>query len=351
MAKTSSADGRRRRITREDVAQLAGVSKTTVSFVLNETTGQTISAETRQRVLDAVAKLDYRPNRAAQGLRTGRTATIGFLTQDIDFGAFGAATLVGAQQAADGHHYHLLVMNAPGEPLRVEAAINDLIDHPIDALVVAVAGTRRVRLPAVVTSVPTVLVNCFVAGNALPAVLPDEVKGGRDATQVLLDQGHRQIAYLTGLSREWATVARLKGFREALTGAGVDPRQQRILEGNFHVDSGYALAKQILQGKWRPTALMCGNDRMAIGAYIAILEAGLRVPSDISVMGYDGQESSAEVHPGLSTVRLPYYEMGHWATQKVLTEDVRLLPPRTYVSCPLVLRGSVAGPARPPARG
>ena len=146
-------------------------------------------------------------------------------------------------------------------------------------------------------------------------------------------------------------MARLKGFRAALTGAGVDPRQQRILEGNFHVDSGYALAKQILQGKWRPTALMCGNDRMAIGAYIAILEAGLRVPSDISVMGYDGQESSAEVHPGLSTVRLPFYEMGHWATQKVLTEDVRLLPPRTYVSCPLVLRGSVAEPARPPSRG
>jgi LacI family transcriptional regulator len=338
--------GRSGRTTRKDVADLAGVSTTTVSFVLNETTGQTISEATRQRVLDAVAALGYRPNRAAQGLRKGRTANVGFLTLDLDFGAYGAASLVGAQAAAGDQQNHLLVLNTPGERDPIEFAVKDLIDHPIDALVVAVAGTRRVWLPDAINHVPTVLSNCFVAADTLPSVLPDEVGGGRDATQVLVDHGHTQFAYLTGYSAAWATRQRLRGFRQALAAAGINAKSQTVLEGNFHVDSGYELAKRVLRRKTRPTALMCGNDRMAIGAYIAILEAGLRVPQDISVMGYDGQDSAAEVHPGLSTVRLPYYEMGEWATRKVLTEDVNRLPGRTLLRCPLVPRASVA---RPPA--
>jgi LacI family transcriptional regulator len=209
-----------------------------------------------------------------------------------------------------------------------------------------VAGTRRVTLPDAVKAVPTALVNCYTAGNLLPAVLPDEARGGREATQVLLDCGHRDIAYLTGLAGSWATRARLRGYHEALMAAGIDPRQQTVLTGNFKVDSGYALTREVLARNRPPSAFLCGNDRMALGAYIALLEAGLRVPDDVSVMGYDDQESlAAEIHPSLSTVRLPYYEMGRWAAEQVFAGTLDRLPPRTYVPCPVVVRDSVAAPS------
>ena len=317
-----------------------------MSFVLNETSGQSISAETRQRVLNAVAQLDYRPNRTAQGLRTGRTATIGFITQDVDFGAFAGSTIVGAHEAAIRHGSLLLIMNTSRDARFVWASINDLLDRQVDALILAVAGTKRVELPDSVRSVPTVLVNCFASRSSKPAVLPDEVRGGRDVTQVLLDHGHRDIAYLTGVNAAWATRARLRGFRQAIVAAGLDPARQTTLAGNYKVDSGYELTRQLLARKPRPTAVMCGNDRMAVGALVAILEAGLRVPEDISLMGYDDQHGlSSDIHPGLSTVRLPYHAMGRWAAEQIFAGALEELPARTYVPCPLVLRESVAAPS------
>jgi LacI family transcriptional regulator len=343
MRKAREQESGERRATRADVAKLAGVSSTTVSFVLNENSGQTISPETRHRVLDAVAQLDYRPNRAAQGLRTGRTATVGFVTYDADFGAFAARTIEGAQEAAIRHGSMLLIMNAARDPALVRASINEMLDRQVDALIFAVAGTRRVTLPDNVKAVPTVLVNCYTPGGVLPSVLPDETRGGRESTQLLIDRGHRDIAYLTGLAGSWATRARLRGYREALRAAGIDARRQPILPGNFRVDSGYALAQQVLTRQRRPTAMLCGNDRMALGAYLALLEAGLRVPENVSIMGYDDQECLAgEIHPPLSTVRLPYYEMGRWAAEQVFAGTLDRLPPRTYVPCPIVVRDSVA---------
>lgn len=313
--------------------------------MLNETAGQTISAETRQRVLQAVAELDYRPNRTAQGLRQGRSATIGFVSHDADFGEFAASAIKGAHEACIRQGNLLLLVNTGGSNRQAARLITDLLDRQVDALIFAAVGTRSVVVPDATRRVPTILLNCFAPDDPVPAIVPDEVRGGREATQSLLDLGHRDIAYLTGNPGHWATKARLRGFREALRGAGLDPREQTVLPGNYHADSGHDLVRTLLRRGPRPTAIMCGNDRMAVGALLSLLEAGIRVPEDMSVMGYDDQfQLAAEIRPALSTVRLPYDAMGRLAVEQLAAGRHAALTGRTLVHCPPVMRDSTATP-------
>lgn len=328
-----------------DVARLAGVSPATVSFVLNQTPGQTISDETRHRVLEAVAELGYRPNRAAQGLKQGRTATIGFVSHDADFGEFAASAIKGAHEACVRQGNLLLLVNTGGSNRQAEQMITDLLDRQADALIFAAVGTRSVALPDAARRVPTILLNCFAPHDPVPAIVPDEERGGREATQALLDLGHREIAYLTGNPGQWASKARLRGFRDALRGAGLDPRERTVLSGNFHADSGYDLVRALLRRGPLPTAIMCGNDRMAVGALLGLLEAGVRVPEDVSVMGYDDQfQLAAEIRPALSTVRLPYDVMGRLAAEQLAAGLSAAPAGRTLVHCPLFMRDSTAAP-------
>jgi LacI family transcriptional regulator len=335
------------RPTAADVGRLAGVSPTTVSFVLNDRQDQAITPATRQRVLDAVRVLGYRPNRAAQGLRTKRTATIGYVTDEAVADPFAGGAIAGAHDFARRHRSMLLVVHTNRDTRVRRSAIEDLLDRQVDAILFAVVGTRRVTLPEIIVKVPAVLVNCFTVQSSLvsslPVVLPDEESGGYAAARALLDAGHREIALLLGVAGSWATRKRLRGIRRAFTEAGVDPQSIRLEHGNFRADSGYELTRGVLAGPRRPTALLCGNDRMAYGAYLALGEAGLRIPRDMSVMGYDDQaDLAADLHPALSTVRLPYYEMGSWAAEQLFP---RSLPPDLgpcYLPGPVVLRDSIA---------
>lgn len=315
--------------------------------MVNQTPGQTISDETRQRVLQAVAELGYRPNRAAEGLRHGRSATIGFVSHDADFGEFAASAIKGAHEACIRQGSLLLVVNTGGSNRQAAELVVELLDRQADALIFSAVGTRSVVLPDAARRVPTILLNCFAPHDPVPAILPDEVRGGREATQALLDLGHRDIAYLTGTPSQWATKARLRGFREALRDAGLDAREHTVLSGNYHVDSGYELVRTLLRRGPLPTAIMCGNDRMAVGALLGLLEAGIRVPEDVSVMGYDDQfQLAAEMRPALSTVRLPYPAMGRLAAERLAAGGASDQTGRTLVHCPVVMRDSTAAPAR-----
>jgi LacI family transcriptional regulator len=325
-----------------DVGRLAGVSPTTVSFVINNRTDSGISPATRKLVLEAVELLGYRPNRAAQGLRRRRTQTIGLITDQAAVSPHAGRTIAGAHDVAWKHGSLLLVANTNKDPKVVRATVHELLDRQVDAIAFAAEGTRRVTPPEAARQVPTVLVNCFTAGNTLPCVLPDEAGGGRAATELLLAAGHRRIAYITGMRGAWATRGRLRGYVAALADAGIARDDGLVLVGNFRTDSGYERTRELLARRVRPTAIFCGNDRMAMGAYQAVAEAGLRVPEDISIVGYDDQEDlAAELRPPLSTVRLPYYEMGRWAIEQIFAGTVATLPSRTYEPCPVVSRGSV----------
>jgi LacI family transcriptional regulator len=328
-----------------DVGRLAGVSATTVSFVINARSGEVIRPETRQRVLAAVDELGYRPNRAAQGLRTRRTSTIGFITDEVAVESFVGQIITGAHDVAWRNGSVLLVNNTMRSREVTRVALDNLNDRQVDSIIFAAAGTRRVTLPPSAGRAPTILVNCFTANGSLPCVLPDEVGGGRSAARILIDAGHTSIAYLTGVPGAWATRARLRGYREELRHAGIDARDQIVHEGNYQADSGYELTLQLLTKPHRPTGILCGNDRMAIGALMALREKGIDVPGEMSLVGYDDQDALVtRISPAITTVRLPFYEMGRWAAERLFGQGVEGLAPRTYLDCVPVLRESVAPP-------
>ncbi len=188
-----------RRPTMADVGRLAGVSATTVSFVINARPGEVIRPATRLRVLAAVEELGYRPNRAAQGLRTRSTGSIGFITDEVAVESFAGQIITGAHDVAWRNGSVLLVINTMRSRAVTRAALDNLMDRQVDSIIFAAAGTRRVTLPPTVGRAPTILVNCFTANGSLPSVLPDEVTGGRSAARILIDAGHTNIAYLTGV--------------------------------------------------------------------------------------------------------------------------------------------------------
>jgi LacI family transcriptional regulator len=337
--------GIQRRPTMADVAVHAGVSSTTVSFVINDRPNTGISDHTRARVLAAVAELGFRPNQQARSLALRRSRTIGFVGYEMAAAPYAGRTISGAHDIARHNGSLLLIAHTTSDVRQVRQAIDELLERQVDSIVFAVIGTRRVNVPSEVGKTATILVNCYSTHDLAPSLLPDEEAGGRDAARMLLAAGHRRIAYLAGLPGSWATRRRLKGFRSELMSAGIAEDEITVLFGDFHTESGYDLARSVLSGKDIPTALFCGNDRMALGVYFAILERGLSIPGDISVVGYDDQEELAEaMHPPLATIRLPYYEMGRLAVEHLVAGDLDSMPSRTYVACPPVLRASVGPP-------
>ncbi len=326
-----------------DVGRAAGVSPTTVSLVLNGRDTK-ISNATRERVLAAVQDLDYRPNRAAQGLRLGTTSTIGFLTDEIAIEPFSGPMIAGIHDLAWERRSLLLMVNTTRNPSRLRAAVDDLLDRRVDGLLFAAMGTRQVDFPPVPPSTPTLLVNAFTADGRLPAILPDEIAGGRAAVEHVLSLGHRRIGFIAGREGAWATKMRIQGFREGLEAAGLDPSRSPIHLGNYRIDSGYEITWKVMREKKPPTALLLGNDQMAAGAYIALARLGLRIPDDVSVVGYDDEPLAADLSPALTTVRIPFYEMGRIAARHTLDRTVGDLPSRTYEPCTIIHRSSTNPP-------
>jgi LacI family transcriptional regulator len=326
-----------------DVGRAAGVSATTVSLILNGRDAK-ISAETRTRVLEAIEELGYRPNRAAQGLRLGKTSTIGFLTDEIAIQPFSGPMIAGIHDLTWEQRSLLLMVNTTRNPTRLKAAVEDLIDRQVDGLIFAAMGTRQVEFPPVPEHLPALLVNAFTTDGRLPSILPDELAGGRAAIEHVLSLGHRRVTFVAGRAAAWATKMRERGYLEGLESAGLDPSKNPVLHGNYRIDSGYELTMQVMQRRHRPTALLLGNDQMAAGAYLALARLGLSIPDDVSVVGYDDESLAADLAPALTTVRIPFYEMGRLAARNTLDGTVGSLPARTYEPCTVVDRSSTNPP-------
>ena len=331
------------RPTMADVSRAAGVSPTTVSLILNGRDSK-ISKSTRERVLATVADLDYRPNRAAQSLRLGKTSTIGFLTDEIAIEPFSGPMIAAIHDLAWEQRSLLLMVNTTRNPTRLRMAVKDLLDRRVDALIFAAMGTRQVEFPDIGGRVPTLLVNAFTPDGKLPSILPDELAGGRAAVEHVLAMGHQRIAFIAGREGAWATKMRIQGYREGLEAAGLDPGQHPIYLGNYRIDSGYELTLQVMGATLPPTALLLGNDQMATGAYLALARMGLRIPDDVSVVGYDDEPIAADLAPALTTVRIPFYEMGRIAAQHTLEGTVGDLPSRTFEPCTIIHRSSTNPP-------
>ena len=338
------------RPTSRDVARIAGVSHTAVSFVFNGRADGNLSPATQERIRQAAAQLGYRPDPVARGLRRRRTAVIGLVTDEIASSPFAGRLLRGAMETAWDRDHLVLTVDSGGDPAKEDAAVAELLDRRVDGIIYAAMSLRRVRVPEGLHRTHSVLANCLPEDDSLPAVVPAERAGGRTAARLLLDAGHRRLAVIGGLD-DIASVERTRGFRDALRAEGVTVPGEWIVRGGGEISAGYAGALRLLDGVEpgrRPTGVLCYNDRVAAGVLHAATRLGIDVPADLSVVGYDDQEHMAAfLAPPLTSVALPHRAMGEAATRLLLDAiEAGQAPPVTVrrLPCPVISRASV-GPA------
>jgi LacI family transcriptional regulator len=344
MAKKS--DGRPKRVTMTDVARRAGVSQPTVSFVLNDRRDVAVAEETRRRVLQAAAELDFVPNRAAQLLRSNKSFTVGVVTSGIVSQPYAGLIVLGLQQVVQPAGYVCMVVDTTDDPGQGDDAVASLVGQGVAAIVYASLSPKPLHRSPRLDGIRTIFVNCWPEeGHADTILLADEYAGGRAAAASVFERGHREVAFLGGMRNDYACKERRRGFDDAARAAGLRPADLVHRYGTYQIGNGYDLATEVIT-EHAPTALVCGNDRMAIGALLALHALGLECPRDVSIVGFDNQPDVADqVRPSLTTAELPHLMLGRRAGELVVAgpDDA---PERVIVDCPLIERESVGDPPR-----
>jgi LacI family transcriptional regulator, galactose operon repressor len=304
-----------------DVAAAAGVSVATVSRVLSPATAAVpMRKETRDRVERAIDELGYRPNDLARALLQHRTAAIGLVVPDIS-NPYYPPLVRGVEDVASSHGYRVVLCNTDRDPAKISGYLDTLIKTRVDGIVVAGGGWADVPdRTAVLGNYRTGLVAVGRHLTAHPSVRIDNVAASRAAAEHLIGFGHRRIAFLGGPASSTTVQDRAQGYRDALKVAGLAGDSAAVRYGDFTEESGYAATRELLDTSQPPTALLCANDRIALGAYAAAADAGRRVPHDVSVVGFDDTPIARYVRPTLTTVAIPTYEMGGAAVRLLLAQ-------------------------------
>jgi len=326
----------------EDVAIVAGVSHQTVSRVLNDF--PKIRPATRARVLAAIEELGYRRNTAARTLVTRRSGRIGVIAADMNH--FGPASIMlGLESASRAAGYGLSLVGLPEiSAASLRQAVDRVLDQAVEAVVIIVAHQAALALAqSLHIGVPLVVVEGDLSATPLTAGV-DQIAGARLATDHLLDLGHRSVVHLPGPAEWVEAAARRDGWRLALEERGV-PVPALMVEGDWTARSGYE-SSRVMLALSTPTAVFAANDQMALGLLRALHEAGLRVPEDVSVVGFDDVPESGYYSPPLTTVRQDFPELGKRVMALVLRVlDGELEPSEPLVEPLLVVRSSTATPA------
>jgi LacI family transcriptional regulator len=322
-----------------------------VSLVLNDRHHGRVNAKTAERIRAAAAEMGYIPNQLARGLKTKRTHTIGVLSDRVASVPFAGRMLEGVQTVAWQAGYLAMIIDTTDRPELVDQASRSLLQRDIDAMIVAADFHRSVEVPSVPPTIPLVVLDGVPSENGrADGVVPDEVAGAHAAATHLLEFGHRRIAFCNiGGDQYIASRLRYEGFARALADHGVDLDRRLVLTLEDPATStAYLPLRGLLSSPDRPTALFCFSDQIAFAAYQAAGDLGLRIPEDLSVVGFDDQRFIADaLRPALTTVRLPHYEMGAWAANRVINRmQEEALSPLVVekISCPLVVRASVGPP-------
>lgn len=341
--------GSRSGTTMNDVAAAAGVSQATVSLVLNDAAGTRFSEETRRKVQATAHELGYRTNAHAKVLRDGVAGMIGFVGDFVATAPFAGKIIEGAQARAWEAGLLLLTVNTGGDKALEAASLEAMLSYKVAGVVYAAMYHRVLDVPDVLAEVPAVVLNSRDRSGRFPSIAPQEELGGYTATKRLLDAGHRRIAMINigDVDGELpAAVGRYAGYLRALEEAGLNPDSGLHRTGDGHESGGFDNALALMAGSRPPTAIFCANDRTAWGTYQALAQLGLSIPHDVSLVGFDNQETLApHLRPGLTTLELPFLEMGRRAVELLLGGADR--NGRTeYFECPLVERHSVAAPLK-----
>lgn len=333
------------KVTLQDVARLAKVSPSTVSRILNGTAA--VDDEKRKRVEQAVATLGFVPNPIARGLAGGRTHSIGVITQYIDSPFYGEAHR-GIEKALEAAGFNALFVSGQWDAQRESSCIQSLVSRRVDGIIVLDGRLSDGALRRYAESLPIVITGRTVSDPRICSMQFDNFSGAELACAHLIGLGHTQICFITGDSQHQDGHERLRGFQAALKAHRLSPAA--VLNGDFSEESGVAAIDQLLADGVRFTAVFAANDQMAIGATIRLHERGLRVPHDVSIVGFDDQRSSRFFIPALTTIHQPSHEIGALSVSAML-ELLQDHCPAVEMPAPrLVVRDSTAPPPAPAVR-
>lgn len=329
-------------VTLQDVAKQAGVSPTTASYILNgRSAHMRISTQTQDRVRAVAETLGYRPNRSAQSLRTATTHTIGLVSDFVASGSYASRMLTGASRAARRRDHLLVIGETEGDEDQLDALVDDMIARRVDAYIYATLNTSQAVVPEALARRRTVLLNCVDPSSPVPSVLPNEYEGGRAAATALLDAGIDSGIVVVG---EDSTADALAGQERQ---QGVEARLDEVdaevadrIPCTWDVEPAFDAVSAWLTAGGRASGLVCMNDRIAMGAYQALAQVGLSVPDDVSVVSFDNSELATWLRPRLTSVSLPYAEMGAIAVE-VLLDPNGATSGITRVPMPVARGGSV----------
>ncbi|MCC7362619.1 MAG: LacI family DNA-binding transcriptional regulator [Anaerolineales bacterium] len=345
-----------KRATAREVAERAGVSRTTVSFVLNNVPGIRISDETRRAVLAAARDLDYHPDISARRLLSGRTQVVGFVLRQNPDQAFAdrfvPTVLEGFSQAASAQNYKILFETIA--PTAASGSYSHLLrERHVDGIVLSGPRSDDNDLLELHRSGAPVVLLGQLPGSHIHGVDVNNRGGAMLATQHLLERGHTRLALITNADPVYTAAAdRLDGYRQALEAAGLAYNPELVRYGNFTPQSGAEAMAQLLALPQPPTAVFVASDTVAFGALHAARRAGLRLPDDLALVGFDDVSLSEFLDPPLTTVRLPAYGLGYAAAEmlhRLITGDeIRVSP--LILDTELIVRES-SGPAAPAWKG
>ena len=333
--------------TLRDVAALAGVHPATASRALNPDTKGMTSADTAERVMRAAEQLGYRPNAVARSLRTARSSSIGVVVPDLTNPLF-PPIVRGIEAALAPYGYVLLIVNTDNNARQEEQLIASLRARSIDGLILATAtfGDPLIEMLAH-GDLPVVLVNRRREGLPLPSVIPDDAAGIRQAVEHLAGLGHHRIAHIAGPQDTSTGTTRLRAFRAAVAEHGLATDNGLIgWSDSWSEAEGARALRALLDRGPSFSAVIAGNDMLAVGCYLALDEAGLNCPADMSVVGFNDMPFISMLRPPLTTVAFSHYQVGAEAAQLLLerlngTDTVKVL----YLAPELIVRGSTARPS------
>ena len=299
----------------KDVAREAGVSIATVSRVFNDSA--VVSEGTRQNVRAVAERLNYWPNGAARSLITNRTQAIGVLLPDL-FGEFYSEILRGMDCTARKTGLHLLVSSSHADAKELVAALRSTRGRIDGLIVMAPDIDASAAIRATAAALPMVLIDAFSGIEGCDSVAIANQAGAYSVVRHLVRLGHRRVATITGPARNADARQRLEGYRAALVESGADGSRELEIAGNFTEPSGYEAVARLLALHPRPTAVFAANDYMAIGVLGALSDAGVRVPEDIALAGFDDIAMACYLNPPLTTVHVDAYRLGERAVEKLL---------------------------------
>ena len=315
MARNSEASAFTEVVTLAMVAESAGVSPSTVSRIL--TGNARVSDDKRKAVEDAIAKLNYQPNVLARGLAQGRTLSIGVLTQDINSPFYGQAHR-GIEDELVGTGIVPLFVSGHWNVDDEAERMTHLLGRHVDGVIVLTGRLTDEQIRQYAKRVPIVVTGRTLKGNNIASMRVDDFKGAHRATHHLIELGHRRIAHIAGPQDHADSVERLKGYRKALEDGGIPFDPKLVVVADFHEPSGAQAINQLLDTKQSFTAVFASNDQSAYGARLALYQRGIRVPEDVSLIGFDDLPGSRYVIPPLSTIHQPVYELGQAAARVLL---------------------------------